>query len=485
MNRLNKPHVVVIMADQLRYDVINETYTPNLHRLREESVSFERAYCASPLCVPARGAFFTGTYPNCNGSLINPWEPLEVEYGAVRQGMPNMYQMMEQEWDSWHTGKQHFNLEGLQEKASKTNWHTLEDHYSDFLKAHGKRPPGGPSFKGIVPEMAFGQLTRTKRYSIPKTGCYEEGLEYFYDGYITSASLEVIGCRDRSKPLLLNAMYVAPHPPLDIPEPWYSMYTDEPLPDNVAQWCYGQSPLQLYNLTGAIGTKYDREEWQHIWNVYLGLVTLLDHCVGRLITELKQQGIYEETLLIFTSDHGEMLGSHRLYQKMCMYEESVRVPLFMKFPASASIGSACVEEPVSAVDVLPTMADFLSLEGQADFSGRSLLPLINGEKLNERDVYIQFDGNGARGNFQRCVIRGARKLIVDLFKDELFLELYDVVEDRQEQHNLVFEAANEAEVQSMLASLRTHMTDTGDMLDIPADAYPSFILQYSRLIKRP
>lgn len=485
MNSLHKPHVVVMMADQLRYDVINETYTPNLHRLREESVSFERAYCASPLCVPARGAFFTGMYPNCNGSLINPWEPLEARYGAVRAGTPNLYQMMEREWDSWHTGKQHFNLEGLQESASGTHWHTLEGHYSDFLKAHGKRPPGGPDFKGIVPEMAFGRLTRTKRYSIPKTGCYEEGLEYFYDGYIASTSIEAIRNRDQSKPLLLDAMFVAPHPPLDIPEPWYSMYADAPLPDNVGRWADGQSPLQLYNLTGAIGNRYDREEWQRIWNVYLGLVTLLDDCVGRLIDELKRQGIYEDTLLIFTSDHGEMLGSHRLYQKMCMYEESARVPLFMKFPSSEGLSGVRLEDPVSSVDVLPTLSDYLNLEGNPHFSGRSLMALLQGDRGGqERDIFIQFDGNGARGNFQRCVIRGARKLIVDLFKNELFLELYDVVQDRQEQRNLVFRAGNEAEVQSLLASLRAHMASTGDMLDIDEDAYTRFMDEYGPWAKR-
>lgn len=481
----SKPHVVVIMADQLRYDVVNERYMPNVSRLMKESAVFERAYCASPLCVPARGAFFSGLYPNVNGSLINPWEPQDAEYGYVHPGTANMYSMMEEQWDCWHTGKQHFNMKDIQSNCSNIHWHTLEDHYNDYLQQHGKRSPGGPRFKGIVPEMAGGKTTRIKRYSIPTTGCYEEGLEYFYDGYITKTSLDAIRGRDRSKPLLLSAMFVAPHPPLDVPEPWYSMYKDEPLPDNVAQWSYGQSPLQLYNLTGAIGNSYSKEQWQSIWQVYLGLVSLLDYCVGQLIDELKEQGIYDDTLLIFTSDHGEMLGSHRLYQKMCMYEESVRTPLAMKFPKASSVSPQTIAEPVSAVDVMPTLADYLQLEGGGAFSGQSLMPIINGNKCSERDIFVQFDGNGARGNFQRTMIRGTSKLMVDIFKDELFLELYDIEADTQEQQNLAIEPPHAETVKSMLASLDKHMKETGDMLALPADAYEQFIESYGTFIKRP
>jgi len=484
-SKQSKPHVVVIMADQLRYDVVNERYMPNIHKLKEESVVFDRMYCASPICVPARGAFFSGLYPNVNGSLINPWEPQDAEHGYVHPGTANMYSMMEEQWDSWHTGKQHFNMKDIQQTCAKTNWHTLEDHYDGFLQKHGKRHPGGPQFKGIVPEMAGGKTTRIKRYSIPTTGCFEEGLEYFYDGYIAKTSLDAIRGRDRSKPLLLNAMFVAPHPPLDVPEPWYSMYKDEPLPDNVAQWSYGQSPLQLYNLTGAIGNGYTKEQWRSIWQVYLGLVSLLDHCVGQLIDELKAQGIYEDTLLIFTSDHGEMLGSHRLYQKMCMYEESVRTPLVMKLPKQSDILPQVIDEPVSAVDIMPTLAEYLQLEGGHVFSGQSLLPLFNGKSLNKRDIFIQFDGNGARGNFQRSVIRGTRKLIVDMFKDELFIELYDIAGDPQEQRNLAIEQSYAEDIQFMLASLGQHMRETGDLLELPVDAYEQFIASYSAFIKRP
>jgi arylsulfatase A-like enzyme len=198
-----------------------------------------------------------------------------------------------------------------------------------------------------------------------------------------------------------------------------------------------------------------------------------------VIDELKAQGMYDDSIILFTSDHGEMLGSHCLWQKMCMYEESARVPLFFKFPSSYTPAIASSDALVSAVDVLPTLCEFLELETPDDMSGLSLMELVRGETWDRERIYIQFDGNGARGNFQRCVVQGNYKLIVDLFKDELFIELYDVGQDPQEQKNLAFESSQEGKIAELLVHLREHMSRTGDLLEIPQDAYPVFLQNYS------
>lgn len=475
-----KPNVIIIMADQLRADALGE-HTPNINSLRKEGVAFTRAYCASPLCVPARGSFFTGRYPNETGSIINPWEPLDRDHGDVRKDIPNLYRMMEGEWDSWHTGKQHlYTAEGKMEKSenSKTKWINTEEHYAKFLKESGKRAPGGKAFKGILPEMALGRVTRMKQYSVPNTGLYEEGFDYFFDGFFAKGAIDAIRNRDKSRPFLLNAMFLAPHPPFDIPEPWYSMYEKANLPENVGRWCKDQSPLQLYNLTGALGSRYSREDWEKVWPVYMGLVALLDHCIGMMINELKKEGIYDDTLILFTSDHGEMLGAHCLWQKMCMYEEAVRVPLFIKFPKEYNPKIRETDLPVSHIDVLPTLCDFLGIDKPEKLSGISLLPVLEGIYPDRKAIFIQFDGNGARGNFQRCVIQGDYKLVVDMFKDEYYIELYKVKDDTQEMENLAFDPMHGDLVEEMIASLRNHMTDTEDMLEIPSDMYDKFLIDY-------
>ncbi|MFC3772070.1 sulfatase [Paenibacillus sp. GCM10012303] len=331
--------------------------------------------------------------------------------------------------------------------------------------------------------MAYGTVTRAQSYSIPAVGRYEAGEEYFIDEFIVRDSIEAIRERDRSKPFLLNAMFHAPHPPFDIPDPWFSLTDEVELPENVGKWCGNQSPLQLYNLTGAIGTRYSREEWREIWKVYLGLVSLLDHGVGRIIDELKKEDLYDNSLIIFTSDHGEMLGSHGLWQKMCMYEESVRTPLYMKFPADCKPAAVSIDSLVSSIDVLPTICDYMDIRPKSPMSGRSLMPLIACESAGRERVFIQYDGNGGRGNFQRCIVEGDYKLIVDLFKDETFIELYNVIADPQEMENLAFQdQAYRICIERMLLHLREHMQATNDLLELPEELYDRFLDRYTEFV---
>ena len=440
-----KSHVIILMADQLRADVLGKGMTPNIDSLREEGIDFPSTYCSCPLCVPSRGAFFTGTYPNKNGSLINPWEPRDAVYGDVKREIKTLYEYMESDWDSIHSGKQHLFTQGEKlekRKDSKTRWVSTEESYKRFLNENGIPLPGGERFRWRVPELVNGEVTKVSSYSNAETGCYEYGEKYYFDTYFTECALKGLKKRDQTKPLLLNVMFLAPHPPLQIPEPWYSKVRDKDvkLPENVGVYYPNQSPLQMYNLPGIIGSKYDRNSWKEIWRVYLGLVAMLDQCVGRILDELRRQKIYDDSFILFTSDHGEMLGSHGLFQKMCMYEEAVRVPLFMKFPKMSGIGRKSIPNIVEHVDVLPTLCDYLGLDISPSVDGRSLLPLIHEKKVEwDETAYIKYDGNGSRSNFQRCVIKGDYKLIVDFFKGETFYELYCIGSDNQETKNLMFQ----------------------------------------------
>lgn len=289
-----KPHVIIIMADQLRADVLGKGFTPNIDSIAEDGIKFNHAYCSCPLCVPARGSFFTGTYPNHNGSLINPWEPKDAEYGYVKNGISNLYEIMESDWDSIHSGKQHLYTEGgkLEDRiVSPTKWFSTEKSYKEYLKENGVAMPGGPKFRNRVPEMVNGTATKVSSYSNPETGLYKEGEEFYFDSYFAKRALDGLKTRNREKPLLLNAMFLAPHPPLHIPEPWYNFVKNEnfELPDNVGVYYPKQSPLQMYNLTGVIGARYSRNDWRESWRVYLGLVSMLDSYVGQLLDEVKNR----------------------------------------------------------------------------------------------------------------------------------------------------------------------------------------------------
>lgn len=139
---------------------------------------------------------------------------------------------------------------------SGTRWFSTEKSYKEFLKEHGVAMPGGGKFRTKVPEMVDGKATRVSSYSNAETGRYEPGEQYYFDSYFTEMALEGLRRRDTTKPLLLNAMFLAPHPPLQIPDPWYRAVgaEDFALPDNIGVYYPRQSPLQMYNLTGIVGT---------------------------------------------------------------------------------------------------------------------------------------------------------------------------------------------------------------------------------------
>lgn len=478
--------VIIIMADQLRFDALG-AFTPNINSLKKDGVYFSRAYCAVPLCAPSRSSFFTGLYANRTGSMINPWEKEDELFGNTRAGIPNMYGLMETAWDSHHIGKQHFFTTEQIDKdpKSKTSWITQED-YSEWMKAQKKSKPGGKQYKDNAPEIVSGNHTQMRSYSTPAVGLYKEGIDFFLDHYIASQSINAIKNRDKSKPLLLNTMFLAPHPPFSIPDPYFSMVTtrDFTLPENVGQWYPGQSPLQLYNLTGFIGTRYNREQWREIWAKYLGLVKLLDDEVGRVIQALKEEGIYDKAIILFTADHGEMLGSHMLWQKMCMYEESAKVPLIVKLPKNIQPAVKTSDALVSLVDVLPTLLDFNGLPGAQKMDGRSLLPLIGNKSSDRKAIFIQYDGNGSLGSSQRCVVKGNYKLIVDIFKDENYLELYDVVKDPNESVNLLFDQNFASVADDLITELSGYMKTTGDRLTLPNNLRLTFSKLYKNGIQK-
>ncbi|MCA0270716.1 MAG: sulfatase-like hydrolase/transferase [Proteobacteria bacterium] len=463
---MTRPHLVVIMADQLRHDLIGPDHTPHIAALAAESTVFPNAYCASPLCMPSRGAFFTGRYPNQTGCRINPWVEADRDHGIFAEGTPNLYDLMAGDWNGWHTGKQHLSYDPPLERraGSATHWVTLEDTYPAALAARGLPAPGGPAFRADLPELVSGTRTALGSGSTPATGRYEPGFDSFFDGHILQTTLDAIDRRDRTKPLFLSAMFLAPHPPFQIPEPWFSEVRDIEMPRNVGQWSAGQSPLQLHNLTGFIGARYDRAAWQEVWRVYAGLVRLLDHCVGRIVDRLKSEGLYDDAVILFTSDHGEMLGSHRLFQKMCMYEEAIRTPVSLKHPG----GRPGVDPAtVSHIDVLPTLCDLLGIDRPAGLPGRNLF------EADERPVFVQYDGNGSLGNFSRAVIRGQDKLIVDTFKDEVFFELYRLDTDPEEERNLI--ADDPALAAELLGLLSAHMHATNDHLRLGKPDLDAFL----------
>ena len=172
-----------------------------------------------------------------------------------------------------------------------------------------------------------------------------------------------------------------------------------------------------------------------------------------------------------------MLGSHCLWQKMVLYEESALTPLSVRLPGGRRAGVAC-PDPTSHLDVFPTLCDLTGIKTPDTVSGRSLRPQIEGTASEEsRPIFIQSDGNGSLEKWSRGIVSGDHKLIVDGFKDEMFFELYNLGTDPAEAHNTALD--DDAAVLQHLAVLQQHMQHTGDAVQIDAAHYHAFRRDYA------
>lgn len=344
----SKPHIIVLMADQLRFDCLSaygdlRVRVPNLDALAGECVVFDRAYCATPLCVPTRTTIATGKWPHATGVLVNGGSyAKEQPFATLGPGHATTYERLSAAgYHVIHTGVQHVNCRPLlEERVPKAEINTFQQ-YAEYLKQRGYEYPLDRSQAAPVPEFDNGRVV-AKMYNPPSFHKRTEfGPEDFTDIYWANEMVKKIRASDPNDAHAWFFFTWAPHPPNFMPDPYYSMYSpaDVTLPPNVGHWHEGMPATWLFG-TNARGTQYTREQWKEIWSKYFGLVTLADEAIGRVIRALKERGFWDDALVIFMADHGEAGGSHCLYQKMTSYEESAHVPLWVKPPGRREPGGA-------------------------------------------------------------------------------------------------------------------------------------------------
>jgi len=464
------------MTDQHRADTLaaygdTQCHTPNLDRLASESVIFERHYTACPLCVPTRTSIATGYWPHRSGVIINYWIPEEAKFGTLSSDYKTLYEYLEAGgYRVAQIGVQHVNpVPTLAERCPSGVFIGKEAH-REYLANRGLVEPDLREYRAPCPDFVDGQIV-CQWYTSPKAGRWPLAAEHFYDKFLAARMVEFIESSDPDRPLAMFCNFWAPHPPLAVPEPYFSMYDPQriELPASVGEWYEGQPAMHLVNLPGFMGATADEQAWRRAWAAYFGLVTLVDECIGAVVDALKRRGFWDDALVIFTADHGEMLGSHRMFQKMCMYEESIRVPMFVKPPAAGqSLAGRRVSALTSHVDLTNTILDYAGLEQIPDGDGISLRGLVErGERPNRDEIFCEFNGNAGRGCFQRAIVTERYKFVYNRLttSSRPELELYDLQEDPAETRNLAGRT-EVSDVQSALATkLRDWMRQTGDFLE--------------------
>jgi len=471
----SRPHIIVIMTDQHRADTLDvygdrQCNTPNLDRLAAEAVVFERHYTSCPLCAPARISIATGLYPHRSGAIINWWIPEEAQYGTLSPSYKTVYEhLCEAGYNVAQIGVQHVNTDPPLPQRCPNGVFLNKQTYLDYLQAKGLREPDLREYRAPCPDFVDGEMI-WQWYTGPKAGRWPLPAEHFYDKFLARQMVEYIDAADPNEPLALFCMFWAPHCPLVVPEPYYGMYDAEQidLPENVGKVYDGRPAMRLVSLPGFMGATADEQTWRRAWAAYLGLVTLVDECIGEVVEALKRRGFWDDALVVFTADHGEMLGSHRMFQKMCMLEESIRVPMFVKPPKTpADLAGRRVAGLTSHVDLTNTILDYAGLDLLSGTDSLSLRGLIEGGAASIRDeVFSEFSGNAGRGCFQRAIITERYKFVYNrlTMTSRPEVELYDRQKDPLETQNLVGDPAFRQVRDGLADRLARWMQSTGDFL---------------------
>jgi len=481
-NRPDKPDVIFISAAALRWDALGcfgkaQGPTPKLDLLAERSTVFERHFTTCPLGVPARSSWLTGLPPHRHGASISGWLAAERDHGQVTPGLPLLTdRLADTGYHVLHAGVQQARVtpalheRGNVEVLGPTH---VGQHYHEITE-RGLLIGDTSYFKDPCFEFHDGQPFLSPATNA-RTGVFPLREDLWYDRVIAERAInriDQLAAENSEQPLALLCNFWLPHAPLWAPQEHAQMiHPDEiKLPRTVGRWYPGMPINHLLNVCGQLGAHLDEAAWREAWAVYAGMVALLDQCVGRVLGALDRAGRLDDALVVFTSDHGEMLGSHRLYAKLCMYEDVMHVPLLVKLPGQQS--SRRVKGLTHHLDVVKTLLDAAeaaplhdhdgpaALGGDDDAAfGESLLPLAGGAGSavpGRSHVYASYDGNAGRGFAQRMARSTSHKL-VDHYQDGgvQHSELYDLVDDPRETRNL----AGKPEAAELEHELREKLTD--------------------------
>ena len=398
---MGRPNILLITMDELNARALGyagdpTVQTPNIDRLAREGIVFNRAYTTQPICTPARATMWTGQHPANHGVQGNKFTGSE---GGLATGTPTFSKALQQQgYETALIGKRHLAVEDesdlgldhqdLAESKFDFNPPGMTDDYRRWLESEGHSNEEITTWErdGLAEEYRthYGAI----RFPLD---------EYYYvDSYLGRQFCDWLR-RDRDRPFFLWASFCSPHHPWDPPERYDEMYdpADVVLPERRERELHDKPRRQLRYLQelgpgmphstrdaeGAVEADeaYDRipEDVQRkMISRYYGTITLCDDRIGDMLNVLEETGLLDETIILFTSDHGDHLGEHYLWFKgTTMYECLVRVPLVVRLPDGRFAGQER-DELVSWFDLAPTFVDWAGARDPGSFDGTSLVPLI-------------------------------------------------------------------------------------------------------------
>jgi arylsulfatase A-like enzyme len=369
-----KPHILLITTDQQRHDATGATgpgflRTPHFQQLCSQGVRFDRAYADCPLCVPSRVTIMTGQPAYQHGCSTNGQTRAFIDRES---SLPAV--IAAQGYQTAAIGKMHFGPQRLRHGFQEMI--LPDDYYREMGKSGEPLQPmrHGLGQNEIYPGMSTVPEART------------------LTSWIAEQSVDYIRYRrDPELPFFLWCSFSKPHPPFDPPEPYYSMYLNDNIPEPViSDWCRSEDcPVAFRRFMERRGMDIISPEIIRAARAaYYGLITQIDYNMGRILGALQESGILKDTLILYASDHGEYLGDHQTCAKSFFHDPSARVPFVLRLPQGD--GDAPVNQVddrlVTLADIYPTLVRAAGGEVPASVPGRDLQAVLNGEAAPRESI---------------------------------------------------------------------------------------------------
>jgi len=451
-------NILYLLADQMRYDALSCNgapicRTPNLDVLAKEGTRFTHAYTSNALCSPSRASILTGLYPHNHGQLANAGNFNGVFDQCMLNHETYFSLLKAKGYQTGYIGKWHLEKDGDGNFWGIDRWHPSRDFHRELQE------------QGIDYDFGIHEVQPLEwGEDAPFCGSSVLDTERHHDAWVTQHTIDTLEQFKEGAPFVICASFHGPHFPYAVPDPYDHMYDSASVsrPDNFDEMFMNKPGIQQKELMRWNTAGLTWLDWQRVIATYWGYCSYIDMLIGRIIAELREQGLYEETMIIFSADHGDMLGNHRLFNKgFNMYEEDYRVPLLIRWPGSDSQGIGC-DAFVSLTDLMPTILAAAEVAPPA-VDGRSLKRFLIGETVKDwrDDVYCEFNGYETTLLTSRMVRTTRWKYVYNPYDLD---ELYDMQSDPGELHNLARLLAFSHVLRRMKERLVYWLRRTGDSI---------------------
>lgn len=453
-----KKNVILILVDDMRLDMAGYAggiaRTPNLDALRDESVEFTSACTTTGLSSPSRAALFTGRYGHRTG-LDDNTDLWHSRLMTLAKEHTTIYEWANKKgYNTGYFGKWHVGFISPADRGANE----FVGSYRELLQTKPERP----NFEGI------------KRY-YDTTKTFDEKPEYYstqkVDYKKTESKKQVdLGIKflkqseGDKRPMFLTVSFHTPHPAYSVPAPWNKMYdyTKIQLPESFKDKKKGTEFHHDVMWPWMNIGHMSEDDWKKTISYAMGTMTMFDQALGELIAEIKKQGLWDNSMIIFASDQGSMLAEHNLYDKgPYAYEGLMRIPLLVKMPG---VSHKKVNHQVSLIDLNQTMVEFMGLKPkQKNVDSRSLIPLIkNGDEAWKNvpdEAFYRYEWYNGRWFGVRAIRTPDFKYCFNPAGSD---ELYDLKNDPNELNNQINNAAYKEKLSYLRSRLMDHLKQTDD-----------------------